>query len=179
MSSTSAFVNGITRLNDFIGRWISYLVYGMFALLILEVFFRYLLRGPTVWTNELSQMLFGLYTIMAGGYIMAHREHVNVDLLYSTLPRRTQAWVDVFTSIMFFVFTLALLYFGSSMAWESMENMETSFSAWNPPVWPIKLAIPLGTALLLLQGVAKLLDDIAVATGKKIDDRKSERGEHK
>ena len=179
MRLTSAFIDGITRLNDFIGRWISYLVYGMFALLILEVFFRYVLGGPTVWTNELSQMLFGLYTIMAGGYIMAHREHVNVDLLYAALPRRTQAVIDIFTSVIFFLFTLALLYFGGSMAWESIQGMETSFSAWNPPVWPIKLAIPLGTALLLLQGIGKLCDDIAVATGKKTDDRRSVRGEYK
>lgn len=174
-----AFIGGITRLNDFIGRWVSYLVYGMFAFLILEVFFRYVLRGPTVWTNELSQMLFGLYTIMAGGYIMAHREHVNVDLLYSALPRRVQAVIDIFTSVIFFLFTLALLYFGGSMAWESIQNMETSFSAWNPPVWPIKAAIPVGAALLLLQGIAKLFEDIAVATGRKTDDRKSSRGEYK
>lgn len=173
-----AFIDGITRLNDFIGRWISYLIYAMFAFLILEVGFRYFLGGPTVWTNELGQMLFGIYTIMAGGYIMAHREHVNVDLLYSALPRRAQAAIDVFTSIMFFLFTLALLYFGGSMAWESIQNMETSFSAWNPPVWPIKAAIPVGTALLLLQGIAKLLEDIAIATGRKTDERQSPRGEH-
>jgi len=174
-----AFIDGITRLNDFVGRWISYLVYAMFAFLILEVIFRYFLGGPTVWTNELGQMLFGIYTIMAGGYIMAHREHVNVDLLYSTLPRRVQATIDVFTSVMFFLFTLALLYFGGSMAWESIQSMETSFSAWNPPVWPVKAAIPLGTALLLLQGIAKLIEDIAVATGRKTDDRQAAGGAHK
>ena len=180
MRMISAFMDGITRLNDFVGRWVSYLVYGMFAFLILEVFFRYVLGGPTVWTNELSQMLFGIYTIMAGGYIMAHREHVNVDLLYSALPRRVQAIVDVFTSTMFFLFTVALLYFGGSMAWESIQNMETSFSAWNAPVWPIKAAIPLGTALLLLQGLAKLFEDIAIATGRKpAEGGHSTRGEYK
>ena len=44
--------------------------------------------------------------------------------------------------------------------------METSYSAWNPPIWPIKAMIPLGTLLLLLQGIAKLLQDILIALGR-------------
>ncbi|WP_087720609.1 TRAP transporter small permease subunit [Salinicola salarius] len=158
-----AYVNGITRLNIFLGRWVAYLIFVIFLLLIFEVFMRYLFSAPTSWTNELGQMLFGLYIVLSGGYVMAHRGHVNVDLLYSAFSRRTQAWVDIFTSSMFFLFTLALLYFGSSMAWESVQSMETSYSAWNPPIWPIKLAIPVGTLLLLLQGIAKLLEDVIVA----------------
>ena len=45
--------------------------------------------------------------------------------------------------------------------------METSYSAWNPPIWPIKAMIPLGTLLLLLQGIAKLLQDILIALGRE------------
>lgn len=178
MRAANAFVSGITRLNIFIGRWVSYLIYAMFGFLILEVCFRYLLDAPTVWTNELGQMLFGIYTILAGGYIMAHREHVNVDLLYSALPRRMQAFIDIFTSIIFFIFVLALLYFGSSMAWESIQSWETSYSAWNPPVWPIKAAIPLGALLLFLQGLAKLIEDIEIAVTGKTNKDQAPRGHH-
>lgn len=160
-----AYIRGVTRLNNFIGHWVAHLIFLIFLLLLLEVFMRYLFSAPTSWTNELGQMLFGLYVVLAGGYVMAHRNHVNVDLLYSTFPRRVQAWVDIFTSCMFFLFTLALLYYGSSMAYESVAGLETSYSAWNPPIWPIKLAIPLGALLLLLQGTAKLLEDILVALG--------------
>ncbi|WP_148861260.1 TRAP transporter small permease subunit [Marinobacter fonticola] len=163
MRALTAFMNGVTRLNDFIGRWVALLVFAMFVFLLLEVGFRYLLNSPTVWTNELTQMLFGIYAIMSGGYIMAHRGHVNVDLLYSHLGPRVQAGVDIFTSVVFFIFTLALLYFGYDMASQSVASWETSYSAWNPPIWPVKVAIPLGVGLLVLQGVVKLLQDIAIA----------------
>ncbi|WP_165856425.1 TRAP transporter small permease subunit [Marinobacter sp. JSM 1782161] len=163
MRALTAFMNGVTRLNDFIGRWLSLLVFAMFIFLLLEVGFRYLLNSPTVWTNELTQMLFGVYAVMSGGYIMAHRGHVNVDLLYSHLGPRVQAGLDIFTSTMFFAFTLALFYFGYEMASESVASLETTYSAWNPPIWPVKVAIPLGTGLLILQGVVKLLEDIAIA----------------
>jgi len=166
MRAIHAYINGITRLNEFIGRWVAYLIFLIFVLLLLEVFMRYLFSSPTSWTNELGQMLFGTYVVLSGGYVMAHRDHVNVDLLYSTFSPRARAWVDIFTSSMFFLFMAALLYFGSSMAWESVQGMETSYSAWNPPIWPIKAMIPLGTLLLLLQGIAKLLQDILIALGR-------------
>lgn len=144
----------------------AYLIFLIFGLLLFEVFLRYLFSSPTSWTNELGQMLFGAYVVLSGGYVMAHRDHVNVDLLYASFGPRTRAWIDIFTSSMFFLFMAALLYFGSSMGWESIQGLETSYSAWNPPIWPIKAMIPLGTLLLLLQGIAKLLQDILVALGR-------------
>ncbi|NWN91864.1 TRAP transporter small permease subunit [Marinobacter adhaerens] len=163
MNVLTAFITGVTRLNDFVGRWLALLVFVMFVLLIGEVGFRYLLNAPTSWTNELTQMLFGVYAVMSGGYILAHKGHVNVDLLHSHLSPRKRALMDIATSLLFFIFTLALLWFGIDMARESMASWETSYSAWNPPIWPVKLAIPVGTALLVLQGLAKLLEDIAIA----------------
>lgn len=180
MKALTAFMRGVTRLNDFIGRGIALLVFVMFLFLLLEVGFRYLFNSPTVWTNELTQLLFGFYAVMSGGYIMAHRAHVNVDLLHSHLSPRSRAVVDILTSSMFFIFTLALLYFGVEMAQESIDSMETSYSAWNPPIWPVKLAIPAGTALLILQGVVKLLQDIAVACNfsyYRPEDEETEEGE--
>ncbi len=163
MRALSAFMTGVTRMNKLIGKWVSYLIFAMFVFLLMEVGFRYLFNSPTVWTNELTQMLFGVYAVMSGGYIMAHRGHVNVDLVYSHMKRRTRAVTDILTSTVFFAFTLALLYFGIDIASESIASLETSYSAWNPPIWPVKLAIPVGTGLLVLQGLVKLLEDIAIA----------------
>ncbi len=163
MSFLQKLINGVTRLNDVLGRWIALLVFVMAALLLLEVVCRYLLNSPTVWTSELTQFVFGVYAIMAGGYVMAHKGHVNVDLLYSRFSVRTQAIIDVFTSVLFYIFVLAFLYFASSMAWESFQGSETTYSAWNPPVWPVKAFMPLAIVLVLLQGTVKLLRDIAVA----------------
>ncbi|WP_150300807.1 TRAP transporter small permease subunit [Pseudomonas profundi] len=175
MRAITAFMNGVTRLNDVIGRMVAYLVLPIFAFLILEVFLRYLFNSPTVWTNELTQMLFGAYAVLSGGYLLAHRGHVNVDLFHSQLKPRARAVVDIIGSIIFFIFVLALLYFGYEMAQESVSSWETSYSAWNPPIWPIKVAIPVGATLLLLQGIVKLLQDIAIALN--LDYYKPEQGE--
>lgn len=172
-----ALMRAVTRANGWIGRAISLLLLAMFVLLLAEVFFRYIAGAPKVWTGELTQMLFGIYAVLAGGYIMARGGHVNVDILYSRFSPRTRAFVDLFTSALFFVFLGALVYFGSSLAWESIEFWERSQSAWNPPIWPVKLAIPVGAVLLLLQGLVKFVQDLRVALGLPPVDLGVEPGE--
>ncbi|WP_372957671.1 TRAP transporter small permease subunit [Marinobacter sp.] len=163
MRAISAFMTGITRLNDVIGRCFSFLVIFMFLFLLMEVGFRYVLGSPLAWTSEMTQYLFGIYSIMAGGYLLAHNGHVNVDLFYNKFSVRGRAFIDLFTSIIFFIFILALLYFAYDMAQESIGMWQTSNSSWNPPIWPVKLFMPIAAFLVLLQGIVKLLQDIAIA----------------
>ena len=160
MRALEGFVRAISRLNDWVGRYAAYLILPIFGLLLLEVGLRYAAGAPMVWTGELAQMLFGAYALLAGGYLLVHGGHANVDILHAALPPRARAGVDVFTSVLMFVFVGALLWFASSIAWESVARMETSMSAWNPPIWPLKLLVPIGALLLLLQGLAKLIADL-------------------
>lgn len=170
MNLLAAFTRGITAVNEWVGRWVSYLVWPMFVLMFLEVVFRYGLRRPTVWTNELTQMLFGAYAVLSGGYLIARGGHVNVDILYSRLSRRARALCDVLTSGAFFIFAGTVLYFGATMAYDSLSRLEHSQSAWNPPLYPVKLTIPIGALLLLLQGLAKFLNDLMVLVrGERVE----------
>ena len=71
-----------------------------------------------------------------------------------------------------------LLVYGGQLAWESLSTWEHSQSAWNPPVYPFKLMIPLGALLLLLQGTANLIRDILVlVTGQPRDSYASKEKE--
>jgi TRAP-type mannitol/chloroaromatic compound transport system permease small subunit len=165
MTILTTAARAITGLNTLVGRMTAMLVLVMFVLLFAEVLFRYLWRAPTVWTGELSQMLFGAYALLGGGYLLARNGHVNVDLVYASLPRRAQAGLDVLTSVLFFLFVGVLLWQGLSLAMDSIARWERSHSAWNPPIWPLKLVIPLAALLILLQGLVKLASDILVALG--------------
>jgi TRAP-type mannitol/chloroaromatic compound transport system permease small subunit len=152
----------VDRINDRAGKILSLFILLIFALLLMEVIRRYLLNSPTVWANELSQMLFGAYVVLCGGHILVSGGHVNVDIVYSRLSRKTQAKLDIITSFLFFAFCGMMVFYGGSLAWESLSTFEHSQSAWNPPIYPVKLTIPLGAGLLLLQGIAKLMRDILI-----------------
>ncbi len=170
MKALNHFLHLIDWINEQVGKILSYFILLIFGLLMMEVIRRYLFNAPTVWANELTQMLFGAYVILCGGYILASGGHVNVDILYSRLSRRKQALLDIITAVLFFLFSLMMVVYGGSLAWESLSTFEHSQSAWNPPIYPVKLMIPLGAGLLLLQGVAKLIRDILILV-KGEDDR--------
>jgi TRAP-type mannitol/chloroaromatic compound transport system permease small subunit len=170
MRSLFAFMRGITWLNERVGRFAAYVVLVIFVLLFAEVLLRYFFRTPTVWTNELAQLLFGAYAVLSGGYLLARGGHVNVDIVYSAFPRRTKAGIDVVTSVLFFVFVTILFWQGAIFALEAAAKLETSHSAWNPPIWMFKAMIPISAGFLLLQGIAKLIRDILIATGASVPD---------
>ncbi len=170
MQTINAVLRFIDDLNDWIGKILSYAVFIMFVLVLSEVVRRYFFNSPTVWANELTQLVFGVYVILSGGYILRWGGHVNVDIFYSTLSDRWKAILDIFTSTIFFLFCGMLFVYGGSLAWESLSNFEHSRSAWNPPLYPFKLCIPLAMILLMLQGIAKLIRDIyTLIHGKPLD----------
>jgi len=167
MPVLKAVIKFICAINRWVGEILSYFLFIMFILLFIEVLLRYVFNSPTVWTNELAQMFFGSYVILSGGYILLGGGHVNVDILYSRFSKKTKAGVDIVTSILFFLFCGMMLVYGGSLAFESLGIWEHSESAWNPPIYPVKLMIPLGALLLILQGLSKLILDFFIVFGKE------------
>ncbi|MEO0682290.1 MAG: TRAP transporter small permease subunit [Pseudomonadota bacterium] len=171
MTALTAIARAITTLNRWIGSLLSWGVLILFALLLSDVVFRYVAQAPMVWSSELSVLIFGPYAILGGGYLLARRQHVNVDLIYGELPRRGKALVDVLTSALFFLFIIILVIESWSLAWDSVSRWERSFlSTWQPYVWPSKLMIPVAAVLLLAQGVIKLIADVFILLGIEVDE---------
>ncbi|MCH8503249.1 MAG: TRAP transporter small permease subunit, partial [Ectothiorhodospiraceae bacterium] len=127
MRYLTTFIQGITWFNERLGRWfISYLAFVIFALLLFEMVARYVFSSPTIWATELTQMMFGAYVMLSGGYLLVHRGHLNVDIFYDRFKPRTRAMVDIVTSLLFFAFLLVLLKEGWQMAEDAMGRWERS-----------------------------------------------------
>jgi TRAP-type mannitol/chloroaromatic compound transport system permease small subunit len=162
------FIKVVDRMNELIGKAVSFFILALIVVILYEIFVRYLLNSPTIWAHEVSQMIYGVYVILMGGYLQYRNGHVNVDILYNRFKPRTRAIINLFTWLLFFFFCGAILYKGGEMAWDSFKFRECEPTAFAPPVYPIKMMIPLGAFLLLLQGLAKYITDIKLAiTGKE------------
>ena len=170
-------INFIGNMNKWLGKILACGVIIIFLVVLKEVIGRYFFNHPTSWGNELTQMTFGVYVILSGGFVLNRGGHVNVDIIYSRFSLRTRAALDVFSSVMFFLFVGMMLWYGWMLAWESISVLEHSHSAWDPPLYPVKLMIPLGAVLILLEGIAKLLKDIIIAvTGEELFNYASGKG---
>jgi TRAP-type mannitol/chloroaromatic compound transport system permease small subunit len=171
MRALTAMARAVTTVNLWVGRIMAWVVLALFMLLLLDVAMRYVAGSPIQWSQQLSRLLFGVYAIIGGGYLLARREHVNVDLFYATFSRRRQAAVDLATSFLFFFFVVILLRESWSLAADSVARWEVDHLAtWKAPLWPSKSLIVVAAALLLLQGIVKLAADIMILAGIEVDE---------
>jgi len=158
----------VNRLTDSIGRVISFLIYPMMLVLLYEVILRYGFNRPTVWASELSALIYGVYFLIGGVYALRRRAHINVDILYARLSARIRAILDLITWTFFYFFSFVLFWQGLGFAWSSISTLEVSNTIWGPPIWPIKIFVPLSAAMLILLGISKTIDDvIIVITGQE------------
>jgi len=163
MQKLSLFLRVIDNINDRTGKIISFLIIFTVACILYEVVMRSIFHTPTIWCHELSTFLYGAFIVMGGGYTLRHKAHVNVDIVYARLSQRGRAIVDLLTSTVFFCFCVVLLWHGGQFAWKSLLLLETTETNWGPPIYPLKLTIPIAAFLLLLQGLAKFIRDLNIA----------------
>ena len=136
------------------------------ASVLYEVVARSLFDHPTIWSNETVIYVSAVTYLLGGAYAHQHYRHVRIDLVYDQLGPKARARLDLVTFVFFLLYTGALLWVGSRMAWDSFNQGETTGTPWNPLIWPVKMAIPLAGFLLLLQGVANLLREIGLVEKK-------------
>lgn len=161
-------LRAIDLLNEWVAKVVSWFVVVIIATTIYEIIMRYLFNAPTKWVFEFNYLMHGPYFLLLGAYTFAINGHVNVDIVYGRLSARTKAIVDLFTMPLFFFFVLMMLIYGGHFALNSLSFHERLSSAWAPPVYPVKLVIPIAAFLLLLQGIARYIRNIHLAfTGKE------------
>lgn len=152
----TSHINGLA--GEFVAYWSVIAVFAYYY----EVIARYVFNSPTNWAHEGMFLMFGMQYLIAGGFVLREGGHVRVDVLYNFMSKRWKAISDILTSIFFFIFMFALLGTGWIFFKDAYNVGEVSFTEWAIQYWPVKFALPLGAALLILQGIAQLLKDIAV-----------------
>jgi TRAP-type mannitol/chloroaromatic compound transport system permease small subunit len=124
-----------------------------------EVFVRYVLDDPTSWAFDFSYIMYGALFYMAGAYTLSRGGHVRADMFSRLWPERVQAGVELALYILFFFpGVISLMYSGWGYGYDSMRIREMSInSPVGIPIWQIKMLIPVGGALIALQGVAEVM----------------------
>lgn len=145
----------VTRINQWFFKASVWLMAVVVPVMLYEVVSRYLFNAPTVWGMELAVLLFGPYFLLGGPYLLHLKGHVALDLVRQRLSPLWQRRMDLVNFPVIVVFCAILLYYSAPSAWSAWNYKETSFSAWNPPIWPVKMAVPLALALMMLQALAE------------------------
>ena len=163
----SRYTDAIERVNVKAGEFVAYWAVISVFVYYYEVIARFLFNSPTNWVHESMFLMFGMQYMISGAYAYFEDQHVRVDVVYSHLSPRGKAIADIISSIFFFIFAITMLVTGWRFAFDAVRNSEISFTEWAVQYWPVKLCIPIGAALIVLQGMCKLMKDIMIVRGKR------------
>ena len=160
----------IDWLNATVGRFVIWLIFAATVISALNAVVRKVFNYSSNGFLEVQWYLFAWSFLVAAGYTLLHREHVRIDVVNSRLPKKVQVWIDIVGFALFLTpLCLMVLYMGVPMVIEKYQSGEISGNPGGLIRWPVWLALPIGFALLMLQGWSELIKRIAFLRGQGPD----------
>lgn len=159
--------NRFLKSADAISKWTGTAVAWLMLVLVLELVYdtiaRYAFNSPTIWSFDISYMLYAVIFMIGGAYTLQVGGHIRVDMFYEKFSRRKKAIVDILGYLLFFFPAIGgMIIFGIISVHESWKICEhCTISYWSPPLWHFRTVIPIGASLLFLQGVAEFIRAIS------------------
>ena len=167
MSGLLAFSRLIDGLSKTAGRVAEWFVLAACLVSAGNATVRYLVGYSSNGLLEIQWYLFGALVLLGAAHTLRMNEHVRVDLVYSSVSDRTRLWIDAVGLVLFLIpVGLYLTYLSIPFFARSFQTGEVSNNAGGLILWPVKLVLPLGFALLTLQGVSELIKRIAALHGE-------------
>jgi TRAP-type C4-dicarboxylate transport system permease small subunit len=157
--------SGIERLSWFAEILAESALMGLLLLVSHEVFVRYVLDRPTIFSVEISEYLLVFISVMSAGWVLREDRHVRMLALIHILPRKVQLFLDVATSILAIIFCGVLTWKGGQTAVMAYLGDYHSSSLVNFPLWIAYSFIPLGALVLGLQFVVRIGERVNMLLG--------------
>lgn len=145
---------------------------------VLNAFSRYLFDSSSNAWLELQWYMFGGIILLGGAHLLNTNGHIRVDLFYIQLSERRKLYLDLF-GLGFFVipFCIAMTVYAWPWFLQAWYLQEISANAGGLLRWPVKLLLPLGFSLLVLQACAEIIKRLAALRGEYVVDTHYERPE--
>lgn len=155
----------ITKVED---RLASFCLAGLSAVIILQVFMRYVVGLPLVWVDEVA-----IYFLIASVYLGASigvldDQHFRVTVLVDLLPARIALVVRTLIRLGWFAFCVTLAWQGIKIIMMLWKVPYVSPALGVPQQWPY-LLLPIGFALMALKVGTLIVSDWRQTTNRDED----------
>jgi len=156
----------VIRSIDAFTTWTGYLFILLIVPLIfanvVEVFARYALREPTIWALDVTTMSYAALFMLGSALALLKGAHVRTDMLWEGFSDRTKGMIDSLAFVLFFLPTMAVLFFISidDFLYSVSIDERASSGAWTPVLWPLRGVIPLAAFMLFVQGISELMKSL-------------------
>ncbi len=157
-------------ISEWSGKLVAWLVVFLVVELVYDVIARYVFNIATKWSFDISYMIGAVIIILGSSYALLHKSHVRVDILYTHYSPKARFIYDIVLMLVFFFPAISIWLWGSiDAAIFAVKVREFSMATfWQAPLYPLRIIISIGIALLLLQGIATLIRDVASLLGHEL-----------
>lgn len=175
------FLLSLSRASDAINRWIGWsAMWLILAATLISAGNAIVRKVFGVSSNaflEVQWYLFAAVFVLGGGYAFLQNVHVRIDFLSARLSARTRNWIDIVGIVLFLTpLCLLMIHEGWPVFANAWTTGEVSSNAGGLIRWPVLLLIPVGFAVLLLQGLSELIKRVAYLKGLIDDPLQAEAG---
>ena len=157
----------IDSLNEKIAEAVSWALLAAVIICAGNALIRYTFSTSSNAWLEIQWYLYAAMFMLASAHTLKRDEHVRIDVVVGRFSKRTQVWIDLF-GYLFFMLPICglILWYGIPYASMAIHNGEMSSNAGGLIVWPAKVLVPLGFALLILQAISEIIKRIAFLAGR-------------
>jgi TRAP-type mannitol/chloroaromatic compound transport system permease small subunit len=167
MNALLRLARGIDALSEQVGKAAIWLILIVVVISAGNAVSRFLLNLSSNAMLEIQWYLFSAVFLFCAAYVLKRNEHIRIDVIAGRLSVRAQNWIDVF-GILVFLLPMAIMiaYLSWPVFMNAWNSGELSPNPGGLVRWPVRLMMPIGFVLLILQAVSELIKRVAFLTGK-------------
>lgn len=165
MSIFHGVIKVIDKISELFIRLVQWFVLILIVTLVYEVFMRYAMGAPTLWSYDVTYFSASLFLALGMAYTLKEGGHVNIDIIIERMSVRSRAiLLAVFYLVLFFpLWVLILDAFLPNVMYSWTTGERARVGSWMPIIYPFKTWLFVGVALLTLQGVSEFMKLIYMA----------------
>jgi TRAP-type mannitol/chloroaromatic compound transport system permease small subunit len=166
MKALLPFALAVDKLNEKIGLAAAMCVLLAALISAANALSRFIISVSSNAFLEIQWYLFSAAVLLGGAIVLKLNEHVRVDLIYGSRSVRTRTWIDILGLVFFLIPSmLMLIYLSYPFFLNSFQHGEMSSNAGGLIRWPAKILMPIGFALVALQGFSELIKRVCFMQG--------------
>lgn len=163
MAALLKLSRAIDAVTAFIGRSVSWLILVAVLVSAGNATIRKVFDTSSNAWLELQWYLYGAVFMLAAAYTLQRNEHVRIDIIVGNLSKKVRDWIDLLGHIFFLLpFCGLMVYLGWPFMMNSVRSGEISVNAGGLVLWPAKMMVFVGFALLTAQAISEIIKRIAV-----------------
>ena len=92
----------IDKFTDTTGTWVAWLNVPLVLAVSYEVIARYFFNAPTMWSFDVTYMLYGTIFMLGAAYALHKGAHIRTDFFFEKWSVRTKGTIDAVAYVVFF-----------------------------------------------------------------------------